>query len=208
METMDTRLLEAFKLLKQVVDETGINLIDNYAYREFTCLKDIKEILPSIKKKPGRSGDDANALEEGYSKFEIKSGTCKGKTLSLKNFAQLKFDKQNETVRREAIFKYDGFALGVFEYYKPYPTATIFISKDHVHKLHPIFKQKQIDILAIFERKRNESKNIGRDDIGITLAEIINVIGEENLVCWLHGKQILSVEFFRKINNGEIKTNQ
>jgi hypothetical protein len=204
----DQRLVEAFRLLKEVVDETGINLIDNYGYRELTSLRDLKELLPSIKKTPGRTGDDANALEEGYLKFELKSGTCKFKTLTLKNFAQLKFDKQNEAIRREAIFKYDGFGLSVFEYYKPYPTATIFISKDHVQKLHPVFKQKQIDILAVFERKRIEGKNIGRDDIGITLAEIVNAVGEENLVCWLHGKQIPSVEFFRQLNNKEIKINQ
>jgi hypothetical protein len=205
---MDHRLVEAFRLLKEVVDETGINLIDNYGYRELTSLIDIKELLPSIKKTPGRTGDDANALEEGYLKFELKSGTCKHKTLTLKNYAQLKFDKQNEEARREAIFKYDGFGLSVFEYYKPYPTATIFISKDHVQKLHPVFKQKQTDILAIFERKRIKGKNIGRDDIGITLAEIVNAVGEENLVCWLHGKQIPSVEFFRQLNNKEIKINQ
>ena len=206
--TIEEKLKEAFRLLKEVVDETGINLIDNYGYRELTSLRDIKELLPSIKKTPGRTGDDASALEEGYSKFEFKSGTCKAKTLTLKNFAQLKFDKQNEAVRREAIFAYDGFGLSVFEYYKPYPTATIFISKDHVQKLHQVFKQKQTDILAIFEKKRNEGKNIGRDDIGITLAEIINAVGEKNLVCWLHGKQIPSAEFFHKLNNKEIKINQ
>ena len=69
--TIEEKLKEAFRLLKEVVDETGINLIDNYGYRELTSLRDIKEILPSIKKTPGRTGDDASALEEGYSKFEF-----------------------------------------------------------------------------------------------------------------------------------------
>jgi hypothetical protein len=204
----DQRLVEAFRLLKEVVDETGINLIDNYGYRELTSLRDIKELLPSIKKTPGRTGDDANALEEGYFKFEFKSGTCKGRTLTLTNFAQLKFDKQNEAVRREAIFKYDGFGLSVFEYYKPYPTATVFVPKEHVSKIHPVFKEKQRLILETFERKRSEGKNIGRDDIGISLKEILEVVGEENLICWLRGNRIDSKDFFHKLNNKEIKINQ
>lgn len=206
MGAIKTKLEEAFRLLKEVVDETGVNLIDNYGYRELTTLENIKELMPGVKKVKGRTGDDATG--EGYSSLELKSGTIKGKTLSLKNFAQIKFDKQNEEVRREAIFKYDGFALSVFEYYKPYPSAIIFVSKEHVQKLHSIFRQKQADILTIFERKRSEGKNIGRDDIGITLSEIVNAVGEENLICWLRGKRIDSIEFFRKLNNKEIKTNQ
>jgi len=201
-------LKEAFRLLKKVVDATGVNLIDNYSYREFTSLADIQELLPSVKKTPGRTGDDASAIEEGYKSLELKSGTCRAKTLTENNFAQLKFDKQNESVRREAIFKYDGFGLSVFEYYEPYPTATIFVSKDHVEKLHPVFKEKQSDKLAVFERKRAEGKNIGRDDIGITLKDIVNSVGEENLICWLYGKRINSVEFFRRLRNKEIKLSQ
>jgi hypothetical protein len=113
--TLEEKLKEAFRLLREAADETGVNLIDNYGYREVTSIDDIKDYLPSVKKTPGRTGDDANALEEGYRKLELKSGTCKAKTLTIKNFAQLKFDKQNELVRREAIFEYEGFGLSVFE---------------------------------------------------------------------------------------------
>jgi hypothetical protein len=205
---IEETLNEAFRLLKLVVDATGNNLIDNYGYRELTAIRDLIEHLPSIKKTPGRTGDDASALIEGYTKLELKSGTTKGKTLTLKNFAQLKFDKQNESVRREAIFKYDGFGLSVFEYYKPYPTATVFVPKEHVSKIHPVFKEKQRLILETFERKRSEGKNIGRDDIGISLKEILEVVREENLICWLRGNRIDSKDFFHKLNNKEIKINQ
>lgn len=206
--TIEENLTEAFKLLKKVADQTGVNLIDNYGYREITSISDIKNHLPSIKKTPGRTGDDASAETEGYYKLELKSGTCKGKTLTIKNFAQIKFDKQNEQTRRDAIFKYDGFGLSVFEYYKPFPVATVFVPKDHVPKLHKVFREKQETILKVFEKKRNEGKNIGRDDISISLTEIINAVGTENLICWLRGKQIPSAEFFSKLSNKEIKINQ
>jgi len=205
---MDQRLVEAFRLLKEVVDETGVNLIDNYSYREYTATEVLKSYLPSIKKTIGRTGDDANAVEQGYYHIEEKSGTKKGKTLTMTSFPDMLFDKQSDPARREYIYKYDGFSLSFFEYYKPYPTAVIFVSKEHVTKIHPLFKQKQDVKVADFNRRLAEGKNIGHDPIIIKLEEIVKAVGEENLVCWLHGKQISSVEFFRQLNNKEIKINQ
>jgi len=205
---MDQRLVEAFRLLKEVVDETGVNLIDNYSYREYTATEVLKSYLPSIKKTIGRTGDDANAVEQGYYHIEEKSGTKKGKTLTMTSFPDMLFDKQSDPARREYIYKYDGFSLSFFEYYRPYPTAVIFVSKEHVTKIHPLFKQKQDVKVADFNRRLAEGKNIGHDPIIIKLEEIVKAVGEENLVCWLHGKQISSVEFFRQLNNKEIKINQ
>jgi hypothetical protein len=198
----------AFQLLKEVVKETGVNLIDNYSYREFTANEVLKEYLPSIKKVIGRTGDDALAPEENYYHIEQKSGTKKGKTLTMSSFPDMLFDKQSDAARREYIYKYDGFSLSFFEFYRPYPTAVVFVPKDHVTKLHPLFRDKQRTKVEEFNKRIAEGKNIGHDPIVIKLKEIVEYVGEENLVCWLHGQRLNSREFFTKLNNNEIKINQ
>ena len=208
MMTIEEKLKEAFRLLKEVVDETGVNLIDNYSYREYTATEILRSHLPSIKKTIGRTGDDASAIDEGYNHIEEKSGTKKGKTLTITSFPDMLFDKQSDPARRAAIYKYDGLSLSFFEYYKPYPTAVVFVTKEHVTKIHPLFKQKQDAKVADFNKRSTEGKNIGHDPIIVSLKEIVNAVGAENLVCWLHGKQIPSAEFFHKLNNKEIKINQ
>ena len=198
----------AFLLLKEVVKETGVNLIDNYSYREFTANEVLKEYLPSIKKVIGRTGDDALAPEENYYHIEQKSGTKKGKTLTMSSFPDMLFDKQSDAARREYIYKYDGFSLSFFEFYRPYPTAVVFVPKDHVTKLHPLFRDKQRTKVEEFNKRIAEGKNIGHDPIVIKLKEIVEYVGEENLVCWLHGQRLDSRDFFTKLNNNEIKINQ
>jgi hypothetical protein len=198
----------AFQLLKEVVKETGVNLIDNYSYREFTANEVLKEYLPSIKKVIGRTGDDALAPGENYYHIEQKSGTKKGKTLTMSSFPDMLFDKQSDAARREYIYKYDGFSLSFFEFYRPYPTAVVFVPKDHVTKLHPLFREKQRTKVEEFNKRIAEGKNIGHDPIVIKLKEIVEYVGEENLVCWLHGQRLDSREFFTKLNNNEIKINQ
>jgi len=206
--TIEEKLKEAFRLLKEVVDETGINLIDNYSYREYTATEVLRSYLSSIKKTIGRTGDDANAVDQGYYHIEQKSGTKKGKTLTMAMFPDMLFDKQSDPARREYIYKYDGLSLSFFEYYKPYPTAVVFVPKEYVTKIHPLFKQKQDVKVADFARRLAEGKNIGHDPIIVKLEEIVKAVGEKNLVCWLHGEQIPSVEFFHKLNNKQIKINQ
>ena len=198
----------AFQLLKEVVKETGVNLIDNYSYREFTANEVLKEYLPSIKKVIGRTGDDALAPGENYYHIEQKSGTKKGKTLTMSSFPDMLFDKQSDAARREYIYKYDGFSLSFFEFYRPYPTAVVFVPKDHVTKLHPLFREKQRTKVEEFNKRIAEGKNIGHDPIVIKLKEIVEYVGEENLVCWLHGQRLKSRDFFTKLNNNEIKINQ
>jgi len=206
--SQDLRLIEAFRLLKEVAEETGVNLIDNYSYREYTATELLRSYLPSIKKVVGRTGDDANAVEEGYKHIEQKSGTGKAKTLTMACFPDMMFDKQSDSVRRAYIYKYDGLSLSFFEYYRPYPTAMVFVTKDHVSKLHPTFKKKQDAKVADFDRRLAEGKNIGHDPIIVKLQEIVENVGEENLVCWLHDQQVPPLDFFRWLSNKEIKINQ
>jgi hypothetical protein len=201
-------LAEAFRLLKIAVKKTDINLIDNYGYREYAALETLRELLPSAKKTIGRTGDDASAIGDGYMHIEQKSGTRKGKTLTMTNFPDMLFDKQSDPVRRKKVYDYDGFSLSFFEFYNPIPTALVFVPKEHVKRLHPLIDLKQQEKIKEFEKRISEGKNIGHDPIIIKLPDIVEYVGEQNLVCWLYGERIDSVEFFRKIRNKEIKINQ
>ena len=49
---------------------TNINALDNYGYRELMQIVELRQILPSIEKVPGRSGVDAVAPEQGYANIE------------------------------------------------------------------------------------------------------------------------------------------
>lgn len=201
-------LTEAFRLLKQTVKATGVNLIDNYSYREYTATEVLREHLPSIKKSIGRTGDDASAEQEKYFKIEQKSGTNKNKTLTMSCFPKMMFDKQSDAARRNYIYEYDGFSLSFFEYYVPYPTAVVFVPKEHVTKLHPLFQTKQQEKIKIFEQKASKKENIGHDAITVSIEEMIEHIGAENMICWLRGVKIDSRDFFQQVSNKTIKINQ
>jgi hypothetical protein len=208
MINIKNNLVQAFKLLKEVVDFTGINLIDNYSYREYTAIDILKDYIPSVRKTIGRTGDDASAPEDGYFHIEQKSGTTKSKTMTEASFPDMMFDKQTDPARREYIYKYDGLSLSLFEHYRPYPTAVVFVPKEQVPKLHPLFKQKQDIKVADFEHRLNEGKNIGHDSIVVSLGEIRQCVGDNNLICWLHGEVTNPVDFFGKLDRKEVKLNQ
>lgn len=200
-------LNKAFEILKRVSDYTGVNLIDNYGYRELTALELLKTEFPSIEKTIGRTGDDARALAEGYKHIEQKSNSTKSKSLGLKSF-KMEFDKQSDLARQKYIYQYDGLSLSVFEDYKSSPTALIFIPKEQVANLHPLFETKQQSKVEEFDKKRSLNKNIGRDSIVVSLDEIIKLVDTSTLICWLNSKRVNSVEFIERLKRKDIKINQ
>lgn len=206
--TNEEALKEGFRLIKKVAIDTEVNLLDNYGFREYTTIETLREYLPSISKVPGREGADASASADGYKCIEIKSGGSKQKTLTMSSFAKMLFDKQSDSARREFIYEYDGLCLASFEHYSPYPTAVIFIPKDQVPKLHPLFEQKQKEKMKVFEEKKAAGENIGYDAISIDLTEIITYVGEVNMICWLNGTRIDPTVLFNKIKNNKIKINK
>jgi len=184
------------------------NLFDNYGYREYAALCSLKKYLPSAEKVIGRTGDDASAVLDGYHHIEQKSGTIKSKSLTESAFPKMEFDKQSDPARRQKLYEYDGFSISAFEFFGSRPVAMVFVPRDQIKKLHPLIESKQKEKIKDFEIKAQASLNIGRDSIKISLNEVVEYVGEENLICWLHGEQIDSVEFFQKLRNKQISCNQ
>ena len=48
--TNEEKLELAFQYIKEVSEDIGINLLDNYGYREYTTMQVIRSFLPSIEK--------------------------------------------------------------------------------------------------------------------------------------------------------------
>lgn len=186
----------------------NVNILDNYAYREYTTLEILSTKLKSVEKVRGRNGIDAHALEDGYKNIELKSGLVKGKTLTMSNFPVMVFDKQNDYARRESIYEYDGFCLSAFTFSSAYPLCSIFISSNNVEKLHPLFRSKQEEKMKIFNEKIQQGKNIGHDAIKISLEEIVEYVGEQNIICWTNKEEVDFSNFFKKIKNKEIKIDE
>jgi hypothetical protein len=197
------------KCFKKVHQETGRNVLDNYGYREIGMCEIIKTYISSLERKPGRGGDDAFAYDDGYNHIELKSRSNKNvKTLSFSCLSNFQFDKQNDPIRREYIYKYDGLGFGFYEDYEAVPTVCFFIAKDDVSKIHPIFLEKQNEKIKVFEEKIKLNKNIGYDSITISFLDILDKVEEKNIVSWLHGKKIETSELIHLIGTKQLKINQ
>lgn len=187
---------------------TEINILDNYAYREYTTIDLLRTKLKSIEKVKGRTGIDARALDDGYKNIELKSGTIKGTTLTMSNFPSMIFDKQNDCARRESIYEYDGFCLSAFTTSSAYPFCSIFVSSSNVEKLHPLFKLKQEEKIKCFNENTQQGKNIGHDAIKVHFKEIVECVGEQNIICWLDKDEVDFSNFLKRIKNKEIKIDE
>jgi hypothetical protein len=84
----------------------------------------------------------------------------------------------------------------------------VFVPKEHIKRLHPLIDLKQQKKIEDFEERISKGQSIGNDAITLSLKEIVEFVGEENLVCWLYNERIDSAEFFRKLRKKEIKINR
>ena len=71
-----------------------------------------------------------------------------------------------------------------------------------------LFQGKQNAKVIQFNKNIAEGKNIGRDTIEVSLEEIEDKVGKQNLICWLHGERIKGEDFFDQLTNNRIKINQ
>ena len=160
---------------------TNINALDNYGYRELMQIVELRQILPSIEKVPGRSGVDAVAPEQGYANIELKSTGIK-KIPTVDRWPSAMFDMSKMTSQQK-VYEFEGFGHGLFAPGQPIPICSYWIGKGHFTKLHPLFDKK---IEAYKQLK--ESKNSMREEIQISLKEILDYINKEDIVFFKDGK--------------------
>ena len=172
--------IESFSLFEEY---TGINPLDNYAYREILQIVELENILPSIQKVPGRTGADAKAVGEGYTNIELKSSGYE-KDPSIDKWPGAVFD-MSKMKSYKTLYNWEGFGHSLFCKGTTTPSASYWISKEHIKKLHPLF-DKQINNF----KKIKESKSSMREAVYLKLSEVLKYINEEDIVFFKEGKQV------------------
>jgi hypothetical protein len=133
--------------------------------------------------------------------MNIHNGEMKGiwhdkKKITKKNLGKMRFDKQDNEHRRNAIYLYDFFMFSAFARlglikYSIWTWAT--------KKLHPLIKIYQEDKLKEIEKYKSMNKRLPRDDIAIKVLDVINVLDNEDLFIIYNDKQITKEEFLWSI---------
>ena len=176
------KLIEGLKAFAEFRKQTGINALDNYGYREALQILELRALLPSIDKVPGRTGADAKAEDQGYTNIELKSNHFEKNKLTISNWPCAMFDMSKKG-GKEKLYKFEGFGHGLFNSIELTLVASYFIKKEHMYKMHPLFDQK----IAQYELFK-ESKETLREAIEISLQEVIKHVDPNDIVFFKNGE--------------------
>jgi len=115
----------------------------------------------------GTSGIDFICPELEIKNGEQKAQWPKNKSLTEKGLGELKFDKQNDPIRRIQTLEYDAFMYSCMKRSGDIVFSLIIIGRKNAELLNPLIEKHQS--VKIKEIKLYESigKRIPRDDIGI-----------------------------------------
>jgi hypothetical protein len=167
--------------------KTGINPLDNYGYRELLQIIEMKQILPSIEKVPGRRGVDAKATLDGYDNIEFKSSYF-DRVPTLNVWQDAMFDMSKVTSIKK-LYEFQGFGHSLFKRGEVMPIASYWIGKEHIKKLHPLFDKKVEEYTLL-----KETKESLREGIYISLMEVLNYVDKKDIVFFKNGKRVESQE--------------
>jgi hypothetical protein len=161
-------------LQKQVSNQVGTNLFDNYKYREWLLVESLNSKLrTSIVMQKQRSGPDA--INNGRT-VEIKTCSLKPRvfvhSLCEPDFKKsFEWDKQNDPKRRQETLDDEEYIFGMFTEHRCAFAFYVNCPKE-VKKVHALLKEKQRAFLACMEENKKNNKRMSRDSIRITLDEL------------------------------------
>jgi len=181
-------LITGITCLENFRKKTGINPLDNYGYRELLQIIEMRQILPSIEKIPGRRGADAKALSEGYENIEFKSSGF-DREPNFKNWIPAMFDMSKVTSEKK-LYEFQGFGHSLFKRGQTLPVASYWIGKEHIKKIHPLIdkKVKEYNVLK-------ESKESLREAIYIDLNEMMQYVDKLDIIFFKDGQRVTHKEF-------------
>ena len=197
-QTDITNLMEGLKKLANFWQSTGINPLDNYAWRELMQIYELKALLPSIKKVPGRDGKDAEALAEGYQNIEFKSNQFKAETPKKKIKRKLKWPSivldMSKADGEKNPYKWQGFGHSVFNTNGDLiPLASFFITKDHIEKLHPLWDETIENYTKAKQKRKASGKKVGDQRAYIKLSQFLEYVDEKDIIWFKDGVKVDSV---------------
>ena len=147
----------------------GVNVFDNYAYREYLVVDALDAAgFGPVRKLPGRSGFDATSAALGN--IEIKTINAPKMTPGVLNRG-FQFDKQNDPERRAATGNMDALALALFVDDRLRATALVH-EPEGMTALRNLIRERQ----DAFEEKmaacRAANKRLPRDSISISIRDL------------------------------------
>ena len=195
-------LTQGLKLLANFRKSTGINPFDNYGWRELMQTFELRQLLPSVKKVPGRGGRDAEALAEGYDNIEFKSNEWATESNKKKIKRHLTFDSWPQIVldmskanKEKNPYTWQGFGHSVFNKNgDPIPLASFFISKEHSEKLHSLWDKTIANYKQDKENRKAMGKNVGDERAYINISDFLQCVNEEDMVWFKNGQRVAKYE--------------
>jgi|TARA_B100001094_G_scaffold332358_1_gene404063 hypothetical protein len=180
-------LVDGLKKLADFRKSTGINPLDNYGYRELMQVVELRQILSSIEKTPGRKGEDAKAEDEGYKNIELKSSQFE-KVPSINNWQSAMFD-MSKTDDIKKLYDFEGFGHSLFHKNgDAIPIASYWISKEHIKKLHPLFDKKVNEYKTLKQNKPG-----GRLAIYMSVKEVLEYVDTNDIIWFKNGERVKNV---------------
>ena len=188
---IEDEVLKRIDEINQLIKGTSLNPFDNYNYRVWGMKRLLEEndIFSNISISSRRTGKDAFA--DDFENIEFKSCSFNTVKLTGSSAGKMVFDKQNDPLRREETLKYNAFVHGSFKGTGAMPKALfVFKSKNSIEIINEIIKTLQKEFVEKWNRDHENSRR-GRDDIAISIKEIINTIDDENdVVIFIEGKKV------------------
>jgi len=168
-EKFRTDLLALVEASRRFRATHGVNVFDNYAYREYLVVDALDAAgFGPVRKLPGRSGFDAASASLGN--VEIKTTNARTLTPGVLNRG-FQFDKQNDPERRATTGNMDALALALFVDDRLRAISLVH-EPEGMAALRNLIRERQ----DAFEEKmaacRAANKRLPRDSISISMRDL------------------------------------
>jgi len=149
----------------------------------------------------GNTGPDFNSIMLEIFNGEMKVQWHKPKNLTPKNLGMCRFDKQNDEMRRRAIYDYDALMYSSMRRNGRIVFSLLILGQENMKHIHPLFKKEQDAKIQEIELCQQKSKRLSRDDIAIRVYDIIKLLNDTNMIIILDGNKTNKVNFLELIGD-------
>jgi len=149
----------------------GVNVFDNYAYREYLVVNALDAAgFGPVRKLPGRSGFDAASAALGN--VEIKTTNAPKLTPGVLNRG-FQFDKQNDPDRRATTGSMDALALALFVDDRLRAVSLVH-EPEGMAAFRDLLRERQDAFEKKMEACRAANKRLPRDSIAISMRDLFD----------------------------------
>lgn len=148
----------------------------------------------------GSTGADFLIKELGIYNGEMKGEWMDNKRLTLKSLGNVRFDKQNDRIRRKAIYDYDSLIYSQFKRSGNFVFSVIIVGLDKMKLIHPLIEDAQSKKLVEINLCESIDKRLPRDDIKISVLKLIHLLKNQDMTIIYKGEKISKEDFLLSIS--------